>query len=443
MKTIEPITNKLSNSISFKLLVILFLILLLQIPLSYVRGLIYERQSLQAQAQSTISQRWGGAQSLGAPFVVYETLQRTYKKVDGKQAYEDNLIYKSILSESLTIDLNIDAEKRYLGIYEAAVFKSEILIKGQVDLNVVKSSELIESQSPLKLFIPIQEMKGLKKIRKLLINGKQKKLSKKQIHFNHLKGVVVDLEYNANIQSIIYDIELDLAGSQKFDILPMAGDTSVKIKSNWPSPSFIGDFLPEQRNINDSGFQAQWQVNELNHNLGRVLYPNKESSHNYNYPSFGVKIHIPANIYQVNQRTVKYSFLIILLTFAGFFLAELFFKLRLHPFQYLLIGVSLSVFYLLLLSLSEFLSFGISFLFSSISIIVLIAGYCSVVLGQRIRGIYTGVLFSLLYGFIYILVNAEQTSLLMGSIGIWVFLALVMYITRKINWYDLNNSHKE
>jgi len=140
----------------------------------------------------------------------------------------------------------------------------------------------------------------------------------------------------------------------------------------------------------------------------------------------------------VNERTVKYSFLIVLLTFAGFFLAELFFKLRLHPFQYLLIGVSLSVFYLLLLSLSEYIKFNWAFLISALSIIVLIASYCSVVLKQRKRGVFTGLLFVLLYGFIFVLVKAEETSLLMGAIGIWLILAMIMYLTRKIDWYAVS-----
>ena len=171
--------------------------------------------------------------------------------------------------------------------------------------------------------------------------------------------------------------------------------------------------------------------------LGRVLESNKR----YDLSSigtFGVEVLIPANIYQVNERTVKYALLIMLLTFAGFFLAEMFFKLRLHPFQYLLIGFALSIFYLLLLSLSEYLHFDWAFLLAAASTVLLISGYCAVILGNKRRGALTASLFILLYGFIFVLVKAEQLSLLMGAIGIWVFLAAVMYLTRKIDWYNIN-----
>ncbi len=147
---------------------------------------------------------------------------------------------------------------------------------------------------------------------------------------------------------------------------------------------------------------------------------------------------IAANVYQVNERSVKYSFLIVLLSFAAFFLAELFFKLRLHPFHYLIIGVSLSVFYLLLLSISEFLHFNKAFMIAASAITVMVSGYCSVVLKQRKRGVLTGLFFASLYGFIFVLVKAEHSSLLMGSIAIWLILSTVMYLTRKIDWYAIN-----
>jgi inner membrane protein len=437
MTNSENIRLKLSNSISLKLVVILLLILLIQIPLSYVRGLINERQQMQYQAQREISSRWGKEQYIGPPILIL------YSKNDipnnDKTDHNNNYLKTELIQSTVSsLDIKLDAEKRYLGIYEAAIYHAKVNLSGTIKNNIIS---LMQSDS-LKLFIPIRQLKGLKKIEFITINGKQLDSIPQSKSFNKMTGIEIKLDKSFLNQSLNYEIELTLAGSGQFDILPLAKETIIELQSNWASPSFIGDTLPDNRKITEHGFIASWHINNLIQNFTKDKSNADNSTHNFileqNLPSVGVKILIPANIYQVNERTVKYSFLIVLLSFAGFFLAELFFKLRLHPFQYLLIGVSLSVFYLLLLSLSEYLLFNLAFLISASSIILLIGSYCSVVLQQRNRGIFTSLLFAILYGFIFILVKAEQTSLLMGSIGIWLILALVMYLTRNIDWYKVS-----
>lgn len=430
MTNTEDIKIKLSNSISFKLGVILLLVLLIQIPLSYVDGLIFERQQMQNIAQREISVRWGDDQYIGTPFVtIYSSNIHILNSANASQNTLPQISH-NIQSESSKINIKLDAEKRYLGIYEAAVYNSNIQLSGTINLD----KTALEANTKLNLFIPIKHITSIKKLGKLIINGESLASSPQQKTINNIFGFEVSIQNHSNDKVINYEIEFSLSGSRQFEILPLARETIVDMKSNWNSPSFIGNYLPYTRKINEDGFSATWNITNIVQNMSKS---NLNSIHHDN-TSFGVKIFIPANIYQVNERTVKYSFLIVLLTFAGFFLAELFFKLRLHPFQYLLIGVSLSVFYLLLLSLSEYLLFNWAFLISASAVIVLIGGYCTVVLQQRSRGLYTGLLFALLYGFIFILVKAEQTSLLMGAIGIWIILAIIMYLTRKIDWYAVN-----
>lgn len=334
-----------------------------------------------------------------------------------------------IKSSSTRMDIQMDAHKRYLGIYEAAVFKSKIKISGTVEL---QKSNVLNEKTTSYLFIPVKETRRIKNIDKIIINGVEKQKSARLHSNNDSVGFAIEITKLELTKTLSYQIELQVMGSNNLEFLPTAKNTEINIKSNWNSPSFIGDYLPDERTINSKGFSASWKINQLSK-------ATSQSSHfiQKNNEHFGVRIIIPANTYQVNERTIKYSFLIFVLTFAGFFLTELFFKLRLHPFQYLLIGFSISTFYLLLLSLSEYLSFNLSFLISAVAIILLISGYCSVVLKQRKRGIYTGLLFSLLYCFIFVLVKAEEASLLMGSIGLLLILALVMYLTRKFNWYEL------
>lgn len=438
MTTTENLKIKISNSISFKLGVILLLIILMQVPLSYVRGLIHEREQMQQQAQNEISKRWGENQYIGAPILNIYTNNLNVLNSNDKNTNTNKRITQSIQTKTFNLDINLDAELRYLGIYEAAVFVSDIKMSGLIEFK-----HNMTDQDVSKLFIPIKHIRGLKALNKLSINNQDIESLPQQITLNNISGIEVDLSNIVLGDALSYEIEYKLAGSEQFEIMPLARSTQVSMKSNWSSPSFVGDYLPDTREINSHGFNASWRINKFIQGLGNSTNPHINGFSNQSELSaFGVKILIPANIYQVNERTVKYSFLIVLLTFAGFFLAELFFKLRLHPFQYLLIGVSLSVFYLLLLSISEYIKFNWAFLLSASSIILLIGSYCSVVLQQRKRGIYTGLLFALLYGFIFILVKAEDTSLLMGSIGIWIILAMIMYLTRKINWYAVNVDDK-
>ncbi len=443
MTKIESIKGKFSQSISFKLIVIAFLLLLLQIPLSYMRGLIYERQSMQSQAQEDISSRWGGSQHIGAPMATVQYKKMVHTDNSKEQNSKVNYQYQDhILSRQFNADISLGAEKRYLGIYQVPIFTAKASLSGTIEIEPALHFGQVDNWSVQTIFIPIKEMRGVKSIDKLLINNQEVKLSQHQKTIKGLTGISLRLDHLSQTRTLNYQIGLTLSGSDQIDILPLAGQSKISMKSNWDSPSFIGNFLPEKRVINKDGFQASWLVNGLNHNFGRVLKGEKSYSIINSPSSFGVKIIIPANTYQVNERTVKYGLLIMLLTFAGFFLAEMFFKLKLHPFQYILIGFALSVFFLLLLALSEYLKFSWAYLISAISIISLISGYCSVVLKQRTRGAYTGVLFSMLYGFIYIMVRAEQISLLMGAIGVWFFLAAVMFLTRRIDWYAINSSEE-
>lgn len=424
-----------TQRISFKLIVIFFLIILLQIPLFLVKDVIRERQSMQNQAQQSISQRWGPKQYIGAPLVIKNRLI----SIEGKNKKQLFSQIANTTTASFAIDLQ--AQKRYLGVFEAAIYMASIEITGEID-----TKKLQPLNSNVKLFIPIRDASSIKSLEGVFLNSVKINKQPQIKTIQDTKGFTLDIS-DINLPPLFtFRIKMNVTGSKSFTVVPNAARTDVAIHSNWTSPSFIGNHLPDSRTINEHGFEAKWAINQLNFSSPLDALATSSASSHYVYEpeikQFGVKIIIPANTYQVNTRTAKYCLLIILLSFAGLFLAEVFFKIRLHPFQYLLIGVSLTLFYLVLLSLSEYLRFNFAFLLSAFSTITLIAGYCSVVLGQRMRGFYTGILFSVLYGFIFVLVKAEESSLLMGSIGLWIVLALVMYLTRKINWYESNATNQ-
>ncbi len=208
------------------------------------------------------------------------------------------------------------------------------------------------------------------------------------------------------------------------------------MRSPWPSPGFIGSYLPETREISDKGFTASWRISSL----GRS-YPSRWTSTethlaNAEQSAFGVNLFVPIGLYQLTTRATKYAILFIGLTFVGYFLFEVMAGLRLHPLQYLLVGFANTLFYLLLLSLAEHIGFGLAYLTSTLASAGLITGYSISVLGTRTRALLMMAILAILYSFLYLILSAESYAMLAGSIGLWATLGLIMYLTRRINWFD-------
>ena len=281
--------------------------------------------------------------------------------------------------------------------------------------------------------IGISDLRGIEQ----QVSLKQKNLNKafqpgtsESSLFN--SGIHIPLQ--ESIQQFIdtdFSIDISLKGSEELFFVPLGKNTDVKMTSTWKDPSFIGSFLPE-REINQDGFKASWQILHFNRN-----YPQSWTTANYNIDEskFGVNLLVAADHYQKSLRTSKYAILIITLSFLMFFLIEVTQKLRIHAFQYILIGLALMIFYTLLLSISEHLGFNIAYWISGISVIGLISIYSlSVLNNKRLSYMLAGSL-SMIYGFLFIIIQIETYALLVGSIGLFIILALTMYFTRKISWY--------
>jgi inner membrane protein len=231
-----------------------------------------------------------------------------------------------------------------------------------------------------------------------------------------------------------FSVSVNLNGSSELRFTPVGQVTHVAMESPWENPSFVGNFLPESRDVSGRGFQAQWRVLNMNRN-----FPQSWSGSRYKVAesSFGVRLFLPVDEYQKTSRTVKYAILFIGLTFVAFFLSEVIAKVTLHPVQYALIGFALVVFYVLLLSISEHTSFNLAYALSSVAVIALVASYARwITESGRIAVIITGVL-TLLYTFLFVTLQLEDFALLLGSVGLFVILGLVMYLTRKVDWFAL------
>ena len=248
---------------------------------------------------------------------------------------------------------------------------------------------------------------------------------------------LVDLSSLKGEQKIPYEMKIRLKGSQSVNFTPLGKTTKVNLKANWNTPSFVGSFLPENRDVTADEFSAQWQVLNLNRNYSQVLVdPSAMVVSDIADSDFGVNLKVPVEQYQQSMRSAKYAVLIILLTFTVIFFTEIMEKTRIHALQYLLVGLALCLFYSLLLSISEHLGFNMAYLISAVLTIGLVSGYMLGIIKKKKPAFIMGGLLIILYVYIFILIQLETYALLAGSLGLFVILAAVMYFSKKIDWFN-------
>ena len=426
------------ESVALRIILIAAIMIMLVIPLLMVQSLITDRQSYRQEAVNEISKSWAGEQSIAGPII---TVSQKEERVDSKGNKYFVIESNYFLPEKLKIDVDVVPEKRYKGIYEVMLYKSKIKMNGTLNLSKLKEKYADEKFYESYISFNISDIRGIQKDAELILDGKKYKLTpglKDKIFRN---GFYTDLDLNTQNLPQNFEIEIELNGMENLDFVPLGKFTEVNMKSSWDNPSFAGAFLPTSRDITEEGFTAQWKVNYFNRS-----YPQEWESKTYDpFPSaFGVKLLVPVDEYQKTMRTSKYGIMIIVLTFLSFFMIELFSKKVIHPIQYLLVGLALIIFYSILLAISEYILFQYSYLISSLLIIALIGFYVkSIYQSKQISTIITGMLM-MFYGFMYVILQLQDYSLLIGNIALFVILAVIMFFTRKINWFDVfSNKSKE
>jgi len=290
------------------------------------------------------------------------------------------------------------------------------------------------------LVLGISDLKGIRDALSAEYDGKSLNLNPGVSCQNLLPvGLSSGLDISSSSQNHKFNIELFLNGSSEFSIVPVGEQTVAGVKGKWGNPSFLGEFLPFNRAIDQDSFQADWKVLHLNRN-----YPQAFTLNNYklDQSAFGVKLLLPIDEYQKTMRTAKYAIIFIVLTFMAFFVAEILSSYPIHPVQYTLVAVVLLLFYVLLLSLSEHIDFKFAYLIASISAIVLITAYVRTMLSGVRHAIIMGSVLTALYIFLYVTVQAQDYALLFGSFGLFISMALVMYLTRKIDWFSIGKKEK-
>jgi inner membrane protein len=435
MTAFKSFNEWLSSSITVKLCSIGFLTLILLIPGVMIQSLISERQSLSLETEKEISLQWGGEQLITGPILMipFDKTDIT----DGKKTISRELAY--VLPESLKVDGSVFPDIRYRGIYSMAVYNAKINLKGSfvapdwASLGIDESTVVREEAA---VIIGIPDMRGIRNSA-VLDWGDKKFIADPGLKSKHIAesglNIKVDLSMLKDKSPVDFSILLDLNGSDALSFIPVGKETNVNINSSWPDPSFNGSFLPDKRTINSSGFQAHWNVLHLNRNFPQQWIG---SSFDTKGSAFGVRFIIPVDHYQKTMRSAKYAVMFLALTFAVFFFVEVINHKRIHPIQYLFVGLGLSLFYALLLSISEQLPFNLAFAISASAIIIMVTLYSRAIFKKRKLVLLMAGFLIALYGFLYILLQLEDYALLIGSVGLFAILGIIMYLSRNINWFQ-------
>ncbi len=437
----QQIIDGLKRSASMKAFLIGVLILILLIPVAMIKGVVRDRIYVHNQARADIMRSWGCEQLLTGPILVlpYRVVHRNDY---GNQVVKTEFAY--ILPSELNIEIESDPEVRYRGTHEVPIYSANITITGE--FNSPDSSSLPDNITTVewqKAFVAlsVSDARAITLAPEIDVGGSVSRFKPggsiilSDATTPIVAALTADLEKYRNGETLSFAMDLQLNGADSLQISPLGDTTNVTMRSTWPSPSFVGAYLPRHREISDAGFSASWKISSLGRALPSQWSGEAGSQSGARQSAFGVTFYQPVSLYQLTLRATKYAVLFIGMSFVAYFLFETMADLRLHPLQYLLVGFSNALFYLLLLSLAEHIGFQWAYLASAAASISLFAGYSVAALGRRSRGLMMAFVLVALYSFLYMTLNAETYALLAGALGLWLTLAIIMFLTRRIDWY--------
>lgn len=434
---------------SFKLVLVLFLSLLLMIPILMVQNKTADRAAKQNEAQYSIGQHWTGRQWLGTAIIAIPY----YNKLINQNGFSSHSEQQWLLipPESNEIQGRLEAENRKKGIYEIPVYRSDFSLQSsfkqktiETALNRLAQNPQVEKIGTPIISLSLADMRGLEK-QSLEINGKSQLFkvgSKLDVIPQGLHSPLDSDLSQFKKDDLSVNIKLSLKGMNDFHFWPMGKQNSFTLSSNWPHPKFTGAQLPVKYDIADTGFSADWSTNHFALNgLDHLEACLKESKcyvlENNNRLLLGVEFINPVDVYLKTERSLKYAFLLIGLSFMVFFIIEHIRALAMHPIQYGFVGLSIATFYLLLLALSEHLGFATAYLIATLACAALLLSYLTKALKSTPLGAgFTGGMVTL-WAVLYIIIQAEDFALLMGSFLVFFLLSILMVGTRSLDWYAL------
>ncbi len=438
--------------------------LLLLIPMLYVKNLIFERERRQQEAALEITGKWAGKQNIMGP-VIAIPYWKTGEDTANKIYMTKHIAY--FLPDQLTFNTTLNPKEKHRGIYKVMLYDAKVNMNGSFDSLAIGKLNIAPDKLILnEAFVQfsVADNKGLNEQVSLTWNDKNLELTPSADNEN---GMTVPLKLTTldELKNIRFSASIDMNGSEQLYFTPLGKSTTVNVTSSWKDPSFAGNMLPQTTEVNDKGFTATWKSMAHRRDFPQQ-WVDRAFSFDYYFPetssindipeaeeldrarihtvttapssvaasSFGVSLYIPVNGYQKTLRTVKYALLCILLTFTAFFLIETANKKSVHPFQYGLVGLALILFYTLLLSFSEYTGFNSAYIIASVATIGLIAWFVKGIVKSGKATSVLSVVLVLIYSYIFSLLQLQDYSLLLGSIGLFITLAVVMYFSRKLQW---------
>jgi inner membrane protein len=404
--------------------------LIMLIPLNMVRGLAKERETHLHEAQHNIARRWAEPQVVAGPMLRVAGQHWLASERGGKEVVEERMV----LPQDLQVTGQLLVETRYYGIYEVPVYIAELTMSGTFSVADWRQAANTDGDQAM-LQVPISDIRGVRSNALLVWGNDKLELGSDEFAGSGLSALSASVSLPAEDSLLPFELTLRLAGTRSLQFLPVGKSTRIDLSAPWPDPGFVGNYLPDGRQIDELGFKASWNVLALNRRYAQVWPLTAGWDQTLMSSVFGVELFQPVTVYQRTERSIKYGSLFIALTFLGYFVFETLARVRLHPVQYLFLGLAMACFYLMLLALSEHIGFSPAFAIAALSLCALSGIYSAAILDSARRGATAAGLLAAIYALLYLLVVGEEYSLLVGSLVLFAMLSLAMLLTRHVDWY--------
>ncbi|WP_295951197.1 cell envelope integrity protein CreD [Rhodoferax sp.] len=444
---------------------LLVVAVLLLLGLAQITDLVQERQGRHQSAVDSVARSLAGSQTVLGPLVHRACTEEWSHTTDKGVVLERRNFNLVAAPSNLNVVSTSQVEARARGLHATQVFTLKAKLSAQwTDLQSLSSQPQHAGATvrcgPPVLMLAVSDARGIRQA-EVLVNGQPQTVQAGTQHSAYPRGVQASLPANTPLGAPLRaEVELELLGTEALNFVPLGSATQISLSSNWPHPRFDGQFLPSERKISDQGFEASWRVSALASSAQQAVVDGGSlcsggmgtSNDSAEYATtavdasrhgsacvetLGLGFIDPINTYSLSDRATKYGLLFIVLTFCAVGLFECMRGLRVHPIQYFLVGAAISIFFLLLVSLSEHLTFNTAYALAASACVLLLAYYASHMLHSWRRGLPFGLGIAALYGLLFVLLQLEQTAMVMGALALFGVLAGVMTLTRKLDWYAL------
>lgn len=433
-----------------RIVVLVFLVLVMLIPLGMVEGVIEERGWRKQEVAAEIGAQWGPEQVVSGPALVvpYDHVE-TRTLADGKIENTTRTRYLVFTPELTEITAATKVEKRYKSLYEVPVYDATIVLAGRFAALDPAQHGVAPTQVKWQAASLVLGVSGIRAVKSAALEAARadRPIEAGLLPYHpFVAGIHAKLPLSALPGTLPrgfdFSFKLALNGRDALSFQPLGRQTRISLGSDWPHPGFIGSPLPAARDIRIDGFTAEYAISHIATGAPLSWRAEEFKLDPAKITNVGVALVEPGDVHQQTDRIVKYGVLVVGLTFGTIFVVGLLKQDRVHLVQYLLIGAALSLFYLLLLSLAEQMAFGLAYLIASLVDILLVAWYAAATI-RRLLGLAVGGILAALHGYMYVLLQMESFALLSGTIGLFAVLVLVMYVTRKVDWFALGQEPKE